>query len=134
VYDQAAAGIASTHTTPPYPLLARRLGEEGSLRLQLTISPQGIVTEAQVVRSSGYDDLDRAARDWVKAHWRYRPALRGGRGGGEHGRRPGPVRPQERAVKAIAGSAARQAALRGAGRPCQPRVPGAIGHAPSEGA
>jgi protein TonB len=78
VYDQAAAGIASTHTTPPYPLLARRLGEEGSLRLQLTISPQGIVTEAQVVRSSGYDDLDRAARDWVKAHWRYRPALRGG--------------------------------------------------------
>jgi protein TonB len=76
--DQAAAGVAGTHTTPPYPPLAIRLGEEGSVRLHLTISPQGIVTEALVVRSSGYDDLDRAARDWVMAHWRYRPAMRGG--------------------------------------------------------
>ncbi len=77
-YDQAATGIAGTHTTPPYPRLALMLGEEGSLRLHLTISPLGTVTEALVVRSSGYDDLDRAARNWVMAHWRYRPAMRGG--------------------------------------------------------
>jgi len=76
--DQAAAGVAGTHTTPPYPALALRLGEEGSVRLHLTISPQGVVTEALVVRSSGYDDLDQAARNWILAHWRYRPALRGG--------------------------------------------------------
>ena len=78
VYDQAATGIASTHTEPPYPPLALHLGEEGSLRLHLTISPQGIVTEAQVMRSSGYDDLDQAARNWIMAHWRYRSAMRGG--------------------------------------------------------
>lgn len=77
-YDQTAMGIINTHTTPPYPPLAIRLGEEGSVRLHLMISPQGMVTEALVVRSSGYDDLDRAARNWVMAHWRYRPALRGG--------------------------------------------------------
>jgi protein TonB len=77
-YDRLATGIAGTHNTPPYPPLALRLGEEGSLRLRLTISPQGIVTEAQIVRTSGYDDLDRAARNWIMAHWRYRPAMRGG--------------------------------------------------------
>jgi protein TonB len=77
-YDQAATGIAGTHNTPPYPPLALHLGEEGSLRLHLTISPQGIVTEAQVMRSSGYDDLDQAARNWIMAHWRYRSAMRGG--------------------------------------------------------
>ena len=77
-YDQTATGIAGTHTTPPYPPLAIRLGEEGSVRLHLTISPQGMVTEALVVRSSGFGDLDQAARNWIMAHWRYRPAMRGG--------------------------------------------------------
>ena len=78
IYDHAAVGVADTHTTPPYPLLAVRLSEEGSVRLHLTISAQGAVTDAVVVRSSGYDDLDQAARDWIIAHWRYRPATRGG--------------------------------------------------------
>ena len=76
--DQAALAVADTHTTPPYPLLALRLAEEGSVRLHLTISAQGVVTDAVVVRSSGYDDLDQAAHDWIIAHWRYRPATRGG--------------------------------------------------------
>jgi periplasmic protein TonB len=77
-YDEIVTGIAGTHTTPPYPALAVRLGEEGSVRLHLTISPQGIVTEALVVRSSGFGDLDQAARNWIMAHRRYRPAMRGG--------------------------------------------------------
>ena len=77
-YDRMAAAVADTHTTPPYPLLALRLAEEGSARLHLTISAQGVVTDAAVVRSSGYDDLDQAARNWIIAHWRYRPATRGG--------------------------------------------------------
>jgi len=78
IYDHVAVGVADTHTTPPYPLLALRLSEEGSVRLHLTISAQGVVTDAVVVRSSGYDDLDQAARNWIIAHWRYRPATRGG--------------------------------------------------------
>ena len=77
-YDQAAKGIINTHTTPPYPPLGIRLGEEGNVRLHLTISPQGLVTDAAVVRSSGYQDLDQAARSWIITHWRYRPAMRGG--------------------------------------------------------
>jgi protein TonB len=78
IYDRVATAIGDTHTTPPYPPLAIRLGEEGTVRLHLMISPQGIVTETLVVLSSGYDDLDQAARNWVMAHWRYRPAMRGG--------------------------------------------------------
>lgn len=80
VVDYMASAIAGTHTTPPYPPLAIRLSEEGSVRLHLTISPQGMVTDAAVIRSSGYDDLDQAARRWILTHWRYRPALRAGMG------------------------------------------------------
>ena len=76
--DRYAIAIGATHTTPPYPPLAVRLAEQGSVQLRLMISPQGLVTEAIVVRSSGYADLDQAARNWVIAHWRYQPAVRGG--------------------------------------------------------
>ena len=76
--DSGVAGITNTHTIPPYPLIAIRLGEAGTVRLHLTISPQGEVTEAAIVRSSGYDDLDRAAQNWVLTHWRYRPASHAG--------------------------------------------------------
>ncbi|HVV63854.1 MAG TPA: energy transducer TonB [Rhizomicrobium sp.] len=78
VSDAQAAGVSSTHTTPPYPPVARKLGEQGTVRLRLTISPQGAVTAADVVQSSGFDDLDRSAVDWVIAHWKYKPATRGG--------------------------------------------------------
>ena len=72
-----AQSIAATHTTPPYPFVAIRLAEEGVVRLRLSITQQGTVSEATLLRSSGYDNLDQAARDWILAHWRYRPATRG---------------------------------------------------------
>jgi periplasmic protein TonB len=76
--DRGAVSIMPTHTVPPYPVLDQRLGHEGTVVLRLTISPQGAVVDAAVVRSSGYAGLDLAARDWVMAHWRYQPAVRGG--------------------------------------------------------
>jgi len=76
--DRSPLGIVTTHTTPPYPPLALRLGWEGTVTLRLAIAPQGVVTEAVVVRSSGYPILDEAARAWVLAHWRYQGAIRGG--------------------------------------------------------
>ena len=72
-----ARALLATHTTPDYPPLSRRLGEQGTLRLKLTITTQGAVSEATVVNSSGHSRLDEAAIDWVKAHWRYQPAMRG---------------------------------------------------------
>lgn len=78
VPDSGAAGIASTHTIPPYPILALRLGEQGTVRLHVSISAGGAVTAAAVTRSSGFPDLDQEAVDWVIAHWKYRPAIQNG--------------------------------------------------------
>ena len=76
--DTAAVGVTSTHTTPPYPGLARKLGEQGTVKLRLAISPQGVVIAADVVQSSGFTDLDQTAVGWVLANWKYKPAVRGG--------------------------------------------------------
>jgi protein TonB len=72
-----ARALLATHTTPDYPPVSRRLGEQGTLRLKLSITAQGAVSDAMVVNSSGHPRLDEAAVDWVKAHWRYQPAMRG---------------------------------------------------------
>ena len=71
--------IAATHTIPPYPPLSRRLGEEGLVGLRLVIGTDGRVQVAHIEQSSGSERLDKAAREWVEQHWRYRPASRDGR-------------------------------------------------------
>ncbi|MGH6870796.1 MAG: energy transducer TonB [Rhizomicrobium sp.] len=73
------SAVAGTHTIPGYPSLDRRLGHEGTVLLAIWIDAGGNVSQATVTRSSGYDGLDRAAIDWVKAHWRYKPATKNGR-------------------------------------------------------
>ncbi len=72
-----ARTIPGTHKRPEYPALSRRLGEEGSVRLALTIAEDGMVIDAVVVKSSGFARLDAAAIEWIKGHWRYTPAMRG---------------------------------------------------------
>jgi protein TonB len=76
--DARATGLAYTHTTPPYPEMARKLTEQGTVTLQMTISAQGDVTAAAVLQSSGFADLDQAAVSWVQQHWRYKPAMQNG--------------------------------------------------------
>jgi len=76
--DHGAVGIASTHTAPPYPPIARRLGFEGEVTLRLTVSTEGRVSEAEVVTTSGRDDMDQTAQQWIMAHWTYKPALANG--------------------------------------------------------
>jgi protein TonB len=74
-----AQAIAASHTIPQYPALAVRLGQEGDVRLALTIAETGDVVEARVVASSGHALLDAAAISWVESHWRYEPAKRDGK-------------------------------------------------------
>lgn len=76
--NTAASSISSTHTTPPYPGTARKMGEQGAVKLRLTISPEGVVTAADVVQTSGFPDLDQTAVSWVLLNWKYKPALQGG--------------------------------------------------------
>jgi protein TonB len=72
-----ARAIAASHTIPEYPFVSRRLREQGTLRLKLTVDEKGLVTDAIVVNSSGFQRLDEAAVKWVKAQWRYTPAMQG---------------------------------------------------------
>ncbi len=74
----AASGINSTHTTPPYPDMARRNGVQGTVRLHISVTAQGTVSNATVVMSSGNAELDANAVSWVIGHWKYKPALASG--------------------------------------------------------
>jgi len=76
--NRALASVAGTHTAPPYPPVARRIGVEGKVTLRLTVSAEGKVTGAEIVSSSGRDDMDQSAQQWIMAHWAYKPALDNG--------------------------------------------------------
>ena len=76
--ETALASVMSTHTTPPYPDIARRMGEQGRVKLHIVVDKAGHVTDVHVTSSSGHSRLDQAAVDWVKTHWRYHAATRNG--------------------------------------------------------
>jgi TonB family protein len=57
---------------PRYPLMARARGWQGTVRVGLSVSADGSVTEASLRESSGYRVLDRAAVD-VARHSRFAP-------------------------------------------------------------
>jgi TonB family C-terminal domain len=76
--DHGPVSLAATHTIPPYPPMDVRLGNQGTVLLRLLVGPDGRVLDAKVIRTSGFETLDRAAQGWVMAHWRYQPAIRGG--------------------------------------------------------
>lgn len=61
---------------PVYPLLSRRLREEGKVLLQVRVSVQGRAEHLHVKKSSGYRRLDEAAQEAV-AQWRFIPAHQG---------------------------------------------------------
>jgi protein TonB len=58
---------------PPYPAAARRMGEQGEVRLDVHVGADGSVIDVQVRASSGSPALDRSAMDAVR-RWRFRPA------------------------------------------------------------
>lgn len=63
---------------PPYPrgMLANGIG--GTVVLEVLVDVDGRPLEVDIARSSGYRDLDRAARRQVLRYWRFEPALRNG--------------------------------------------------------
>jgi protein TonB len=61
---------------PAYPLLSRRLGEEGRVLLRVRISADGAPLSVETKQSSGYARLDAAAVEAVQ-QWRFVPARRG---------------------------------------------------------
>lgn len=61
---------------PPYPPLARRMGEEGKVILRVSVTPQGNADSVDIKTSSGSSRLDEAARKTV-LNWKFIPAKRG---------------------------------------------------------
>ena len=64
--------------SPVYPPAAARLGKEGWVVVEFTVSSGGSVIDPAVVRASGGAEFERAALDAVKAY-RYAPAVVDGR-------------------------------------------------------
>lgn len=62
---------------PPYPMVARRMGWEGRVVLNVEVLAEGSCGGINVFRSSGHDVLDNAALRTVKG-WRFMPASRAG--------------------------------------------------------
>ncbi len=67
----------SRNRPPIYPIEATRRGQQGTVTLLIHVSPLGVSLGADVLQSSGYPLLDRAALDAI-ATWRFRPAVRNG--------------------------------------------------------
>lgn len=71
-----ARPLGGYQTTPHYPEAARREGGEGVVTLRFEVLASGTVGRIQIQRSTGRQDLDRAAMDAIKT-WRFEPARRG---------------------------------------------------------
>lgn len=69
------AAVCSLRTPPEYPFVSRRLGEQGTVVLQVELDEQGLVAAARVLSSSGHVRLDDAALAAVR-HWRCTPSQR----------------------------------------------------------
>jgi protein TonB len=61
-----------------YPLVSRRLGEEGRTRLVVGIAADGTVRDCRVTASSGHPRLDARACEVALRRWRFTPATADG--------------------------------------------------------
>ncbi|WP_235425749.1 energy transducer TonB [Cellvibrio mixtus] len=62
---------------PAYPNLSRRLGEKGTVVLEILVKANGTVGEVKMKSSSGYKRLDDAAINAIKK-WKFIPASQAG--------------------------------------------------------
>lgn len=81
----AARGADSSYTPPdyldcpepPYPPQLRQRRISGCLEVLISVSSRGLPTEVEITKSSGNQQLDRHAINWILKHWTFRPACRG---------------------------------------------------------
>ena len=57
---------------PSYPAVAQRMGEEGDVTIRLYVAPGGSVARVEVVRSSGHEFFDSAAKA-AASRWAFTP-------------------------------------------------------------
>jgi protein TonB len=62
---------------PRYPPISHRLGEQGTVQIQVLVNDKGLAKDARIQLSSGFFRLDNAALSTVLT-WRFVPGKRGG--------------------------------------------------------
>jgi TonB family protein len=67
----------STHPFPPYPAAAAQNYEEGTVLVLVFLRPSGVPARVDLLKSSGFTDLDDAAISWIKDHWVWLPLQNG---------------------------------------------------------
>lgn len=73
-YTPPSLSAAYLHNpVPTYPLIAKRMGQQGHVLLQVTVSETGQTVVVVVLQSSGYALLDQSAVQAVK-NWQFVPA------------------------------------------------------------
>lgn len=75
---QKAVSLQHMNVPPPYPSAARRRGMEGLVKINVFVDINGKVKEQQLVQSSGYSILDKAALKAVRK-WNFSPGIKDGR-------------------------------------------------------
>lgn len=76
--DSSAHAEYGRNPPPPYPSIARRRAQQGTVTLRVLIGAEGEVKQVEVVQSSGVDSLDDSACETVRTRWRFVPARRDG--------------------------------------------------------
>lgn len=61
---------------PVYPVLSKRMREQGKVLLRVSLDAQGVVKDIAILKSSDFQRLDQAALEAVR-QWRFIPAKRG---------------------------------------------------------
>lgn len=64
---------------PEYPPVSRRLGEQGTVILEVMVEPNGRASSVKIVQSSGFPRLDQAAVAGVTANYRFSPGTLDGK-------------------------------------------------------
>lgn len=72
-----ARPLYKTNPPPPYPRLARKLGHEGVVQLEVLVSVTGRVDDLRIAVGSGHESLDAAALEAVRS-WRFSAGQRNG--------------------------------------------------------
>jgi len=65
--------VMSSHTLVPYPAESKKVGETGTVMLQVTVATNGHATRADVTHGSGFVRLDEAAATYVWRNYLWRP-------------------------------------------------------------
>lgn len=73
-----STGQGGDRPQPPYPEMALKFGQQGTVVLLLTVDESGLVQSVDVKETSGSPILDRSAKEFVKRHWIVPPG-KGGR-------------------------------------------------------